>query len=79
MPTAKLVPEDVHGRVGARIKSIRQALGLSQAALADRLEVSRPTVSNIENGKARILLSDCKDYAEALGTTPTNLLKGIWR
>lgn len=34
-----------------RLKEIRADLGWSQAALADKLDVSRQTIISIENGK----------------------------
>jgi len=34
-----------------RIRELRQQRGLTQQALADKLEVSRQTVISIENGK----------------------------
>ncbi|HCR67398.1 helix-turn-helix transcriptional regulator [Oceanicaulis sp. UBA2681] len=34
-----------------RLKDIRADLGWSQAALADKLDVSRQTIISIENGK----------------------------
>jgi len=34
-----------------RIEEIRKAMGLTQEELADRLEVSRQTVSSLENGR----------------------------
>jgi len=34
-----------------RVRELRQAAGLSQAALGDQLDVSRQTVNAIENGR----------------------------
>lgn len=34
-----------------KIKSLRQEKGISQQSLADRVEVSRQTISALENGK----------------------------
>lgn len=36
--------------VGSRIRAVRTRLGLSQEALAERLHVTRQTVSNWETG-----------------------------
>lgn len=38
---------------GATVKLVRQALGISQAALAARCEISAPTLSMYENGTAQ--------------------------
>lgn len=38
-------------RIGAEIKSLREAKGLTQQELADEMNISRSTVSKIEEGK----------------------------
>ena len=38
--------------LGQRIKELRQALGLKQADFAQALNISRPSLSQIENGEA---------------------------
>jgi transcriptional regulator with XRE-family HTH domain len=70
--------EAVYASLGARIRMIRETLGLQQEELAKRIGRERTTVVNFENGKQRILVDDVEDYARALGTTPKHLLKGIW-
>lgn len=42
--------------IGSLIRARRLELGLDQQALADRLGVSRPWVSEIENGKPKVQL-----------------------
>ena len=37
-------------RFGNRLRSLRQALGLSQEQLAERIDVSPETISNLERG-----------------------------
>ena len=37
-------------RIGARLRELRKACGYSQTILADRMKVSRTTVSKIESG-----------------------------
>ena len=41
-------------KIGARIRALREEIGLSQEELAKRLGVSRPTVSQIENSERKI-------------------------
>ena len=70
--------EACHVGLGARIRMIREMLGLSQEELAKRIGYKRVSVTNIEIGRQRILLNTVEDFARALGTTPKHLLKGIW-
>ena len=70
--------EAVHVAVGARIRIIREALGLTQGELADRVDLDRTSVTNIETGRQRMLLHTVEDIATALGTNAKNLMKGIW-
>jgi transcriptional regulator with XRE-family HTH domain len=70
--------EPIYQAIGARIAMIRETLGLSQLDLSRKVGLTRVSVSNIEVGKHRILLHTVVAFAEALGTTPKNLLRGIW-
>ncbi len=70
--------EAVHQGVGIRIRSVREMLGISQAELAKRVNLTRTSLVNIEAGRQRMLLHSIEDFARALGTTPKTLLKGIW-
>ncbi len=70
--------EGCHKAVGVRIRMIRETLGLTQDDLANRVNLKRVSVTNIEIGRQRLLLDSIEDFARALGTTPKHLLKGIW-
>lgn len=70
--------EACHIALGARVRIIREALGLSQEDLAKRVGLKRASVANIETGRQRFLLDGVEDFARALGTSPKHLLKGIW-
>ena len=70
--------EACHVALGARIRIIREALGVNQDELAKKIGMKRASVANIEAGRQRFLLDGVEDFAKALGTTPKNLLKGIW-
>jgi transcriptional regulator with XRE-family HTH domain len=49
--------------LGQRIKQIRESLGLSQQALAEKLGVSRPSISQIENGERKVCAEELKRLA----------------
>lgn len=70
--------EACHIALGARVRLIRETLGLSQDDLSKRVGLKRASIANIEVGRQRFLLDGVEDFAKALGTTPKHLLKGIW-
>lgn len=70
--------EACHRACGAKIEQIRKTLGLTQEELAKRVGLSRPAVTNIETGRQRLLLDTVERFASALGTSPKNLMRGIW-
>ncbi len=49
-PTNYLCPMNEEALIGTRLREIRQQLGLTQAQLAERVEVSRQTINYVENG-----------------------------
>jgi DNA-binding XRE family transcriptional regulator len=51
----------------AMLAELRRELDLTQAAIAERLDVSQENVSQIERGEADIRLSTLQRYVEALG------------
>lgn len=60
--------------IGARIRGLREAAGISQGELAGRAYVARQTVNNWETGKTLIDVQSLAFVAEALGTTAGELL-----
>jgi transcriptional regulator with XRE-family HTH domain len=54
--------------VGAEIRRSRRELGLSQAELARRLDVSPPYVAKVEAGRANLTIGQLGNFAAALGT-----------
>lgn len=53
--------------IGARVKIARQRAGLSQEALAERIEKSRETISILERGEGLAALDILDRLAEELG------------
>lgn len=45
---------DIYGKIGRRIKKLRENSGFSQEALAKKVGISRPAVSQIESGERKI-------------------------
>ena len=59
-----------------RIRNLREKNGLSQKAMADRLDINRNTYLRIETGCTRIVCKDLETIAEILGSTEEYLLFG---
>jgi transcriptional regulator with XRE-family HTH domain len=76
-PPAKPI-EACHAAVGVRIRALREALDLTQEDIAKRVGITLASIANIEIGRQRLLLHNVEDFARAVGTTPKNLLKGVW-
>lgn len=70
--------EVVYVQFGAKVRAMREMLGLTQADIAQRVGLERTSVVNIENGKQRVLLDDVEKFAKGFGTTPKHFMKGIW-
>ena len=60
--------------VNERIKERRLQLGLTLEEVAQKIGVKRPTVFRYESGVINIKLSTIKKLAEALQTTPEDLM-----
>jgi transcriptional regulator with XRE-family HTH domain len=57
-----------------RIKQVRESFGLSQQALAEKLGVSRPSISQIENGERKVCAEELKKLAEIFNLSVDALL-----
>jgi len=63
--------------VGDRIRARRKTLGLTQAQLAQRLEISRASLANIETGRQSVLVHNLYSIARAIDLTPESLLPAV--
>lgn len=54
--------------MSSNIKRLREQLGLSQMAVADEIEMSRPSYDKVESGDKELTISQAKKLAEVLGT-----------
>lgn len=64
----------LYGRIGDAVRKRRREMGLTQQNLADRLDISRASLANIEVGRQRILVHHLYDLARALGLEVAALL-----
>lgn len=61
--------------IGEKIKALRESLSLTQEELAKRIHVTKQTIFKYENGIiTNIPMNKIKSLAEALGTTPPELM-----
>jgi transcriptional regulator with XRE-family HTH domain len=65
---------DVAGAFGQLVKLRRGAVGMSQAALADKAGLHRTEISLIERGKRNVGIETLSALARAFDMTPANLL-----
>lgn len=62
---------------GQRIRELREGLGLSQEAFADKVGLDRTYVSGIERGTRNPTLLTMQRLAKGLSTSIEQLVKGI--
>ncbi len=58
-----------------RLRQIRERKGLTQKALADKLHMSIPYLSNLERGKANVSLYTLRRLAKALKVKVVDLVE----
>lgn len=66
---------DVRKRVGANMRSAREALGVSQEELADRAGVHRTYISGVERGVRNPTITVLEKIAKALRVKAATLLE----
>lgn len=62
-------------KIGHKIKSLRENLGLSQAELARKMGVSRVTITNIETGKRDLEALELIKFSEIFKVDPASFLR----
>ena len=53
-------------KVGLRIKELRNQIGISQEALANKAEIDRTYVTDVENGRRNISIENLEKLVNAL-------------
>jgi transcriptional regulator with XRE-family HTH domain len=62
--------------LGSRVKRLRKAKGLTQAELAEKVNVSRAFITLVEAAEKTPSLDTCYRLAKALGVPLSGLLEG---
>lgn len=65
---------DMRRLVGRNVRRLRQAAGLTQEQLSERVGFGQNYVSSLEGGKRNITVVTLFEFAQALGTTPAALV-----
>jgi transcriptional regulator with XRE-family HTH domain len=65
---------EIYARIGDAIRRRRDAVGLSQASLGEKVGLGRTSITMIEGGAQALLVHQLLDIAKALRVTPVELL-----
>lgn len=65
--------EDIKKQLGLRIKELRLSKSLTQEALAEKINISAKSLSQIELGNNFVSAETLNDLCNALNITPRNL------
>jgi len=77
MGTQHLTSEELHKKLGEKIKNLRIQKSLSQTTLAQLSGLSVRFISQIEHGQFKVTLADLNALVQALHTTISHLLRGV--
>lgn len=66
---------EIYKKLGKRIKQLREPTGMTQAELAKKLKISRPTISQIEKGQRRIPADELIKLAQIFNLDVNTLLE----
>lgn len=66
--------DPIYTMFGSRVRSLREEKKFTQEELAQRVDLSRTSITNIEKGRHRVLLHQIVEIAEALDAKPTDLM-----
>lgn len=72
--TSYLASQRLQSAFGRKLQDVREQKGILQKVLADKLGLSRTSISNIERGTHRVFLDQVYAAARALGEEPASLL-----
>lgn len=66
---------DINHYIGRRIRDLRNQNGLTQQELADRTELTKGFISQLERGQVSASVVTLFDLIECLGTTPADFFR----
>jgi transcriptional regulator with XRE-family HTH domain len=66
---------DMRKLVGGNVRTIRQAKGMTQEQLAEQSGFSQQYISDLERGRRNPTVVTLYELAQALGSTPVDLIK----
>jgi transcriptional regulator with XRE-family HTH domain len=75
--TAEIDEATIQQRLGANVRERREKVGLTQGELAERAEIHRTFLNQLENGRTNITIAVLVRLALALKTTPAALVHGL--
>ena len=59
------------------LKAAREAAGMTQRELAERLDRAHSFVGKIETGERQLNVLEFCEYVQAIGADPAELLRGV--
>ena len=71
-----ITPEELRHAIAARLRTARETAGLSQGQAAKRLEMHRPTISEIEAGRRRVSAEEVIRFAEVYNVDAKWIMEG---
>lgn len=69
------VQRHLRSTLGRNVRKLRLSLGMTQSDLADRAEIRRALISDLERGETNATLDTVVRIAMALGVEPAELFK----
>ena len=69
--------EPIYVALGKRLQEERERRGVTQAVVAERVDLPRSAISNIEKGKQRLFVHVFLAYADLLNVDPRELLHDL--
>lgn len=75
----RVMSQDLKNHIGLRVKSARDAKGLTQKRLAELVEKTPETISNLERGSAMTGIETLEGIAHELGVPLSDFVEGYDR